>query len=120
MKFCQTFHEVFTKCLTNKGYVLLIVQGRKLFKAYNARQTEDSNQEILVVIRFIEDLGLNLEWYKYATSTGRRMPSGSEFARVAEENLPQQMHMSKLKGQYFGQHYGSSYALDDYIILAKK
>ena len=101
-------------------YVLLIVQGRKLFKAYNARQTEDSNQEIIVIIRFIEELGLNLEWYKYVTSTGRRTPSGSEFARFAEENLPHKMQMSKLKRHYLGQHYNSTYALDDYIILGKK
>ena len=120
LKSCKTFREVFTKCLINKGYVLLFVQGRKLFKAYNARQTEDSNHETLVVIRFIEELGLNLEWYKYVTSTGRRTPIGSEFARFAEENLPQQMQMSKLKRHYLGQHYNSTYALDDYIILAKK
>lgn len=121
LKFCKTFCEVFSKCLTPKGYVLIIVQGRKLFRAYNARPTEDSNQEIIVVIKFLEELGLNLEWYKYVTSTGKRTPSGSaEFGRFAKENLPQQMQMSKLKRQHLDQHYDSSYALDDYIILAKK
>lgn len=54
------------------------------------------------------------------SSTGRRTPSGSEFARFAKENLPQQMQMSNLKRQYIAQNDTTSYALDDYIILAKK
>ena len=102
------------------GFVMLIIQGRKLFKAYNAYQSEDSNQEKILVIRFVEDLGLKLEWYNYISSTGKRTSNRDEFGRFARENLPIQIYMSKLKRQYLDYKYDSHYALDDYVIVAKK
>lgn len=120
IKSYKIFEEVFSICLKNQGYVLLIVQGRKLFKAYNVRPSEDSNQEKTVVRRLVEDLGLNLEWYTYVTSTGRRTSMGSDFAKFAEENLPAQKHMVKLMRPYLGIKHVSNYALDDYVVLAKK
>ena len=116
----KIYKRFFINCLKSTGCVLLIIQGKKLFKAYNLRQTEDHNQENQVVKRFVKDLGLSLEWYKYITSTGKRTSIGSaEFAKFAEENLPVQEHMVKLKQQYLGIKHGSRYALDDYVILAK-
>lgn len=116
----KVFGEVFSLCLKTQGHVLLIVQGRKLFKAYNVRPSEDSDQEKTVVRRFVEELGLNLECYTYITSTGRRTSMGSDFAKFAEENLPVQKHMVKLMRHYLGIKHGAHYALDDYVILAKK
>lgn len=116
----KIYREVFSKSLKTQGYALLIVQGRKLFTAYNLRQSEDYSQEENLVRRFVEELGLNLEWYTYVTSTGKRMPMGSDFAKFAEENLPAQKHMLKLMQQYLGIKHSSRYALDDYVILAKK
>jgi hypothetical protein len=116
----KIYREVFSKSLKTQGYALLIVQGRKLFTAYNLRQSEDFSQEENLVRRFVEELGLNLEWYTYVTSTGKRMPMGSDFAKFAEENLPAQKHMLKLMQQYLGIKHSSRYALDDYVILAKK
>ena len=116
----KIYREVFSKSLKTQGYALLIVQGRKLFTTYNLRQSEDFIQEENLVRRFVEELGLNLEWYTYVTSTGKRMPMGSDFAKFAQENLPAQKHMLKLMQQYLGIKHSSRYALDDYIILAKK
>ena len=121
MKSYKIYAEVFSNCLTNKGYVLLIIQGRKLFKAYNMRPSEDGNQEATVVRRFVAELGLTIEWYKYISSTGKRTPTPSnEFAKFAEENLPPQNYMGVLMQQYLGIKYKSNYVLDDYVILAKK
>lgn len=116
----EIYKQVFSTCLATKGYALLIIQGGKLFQFYNIRPSEDIKQENSIVIKFVEELGLNLEWYTYVTSTGRRMSMKSEFAKFAKEHLPQQKQMLPLKQQYLGTRHCSHYALDDYIILAKK
>lgn len=116
-------HNIYNRFFQNNlelgGYVLLIVQGKKLFDAYNVRQGEDINQEQRLIEMFLEELGLRLEWYKYLTSTGERTPITS-FGRFARENLPTQKYMSFLKQQYLGQKYISNYVLDDYVVLAKR
>ena len=115
------YKEIFLTHLAPGGYVLLIVQGKKLFGAYDVRQSEDLNQEQSIIRRFLEELGLNLEWYKYLTSTGKRTSIwGAEFARLARENLFEQKYMSPLKQQYLGQNFKSNYVVDDYVILAKR
>ena len=111
----------FSTCLKQDGYVLLIVQGRKLFKLYNLPQTEDIAQELKLITQFLADLELNLEWYNYATSTGKRTPIKFElFAKFAKENLPTQKHMLNLAQKHLGIKHNLNYVLDDYIILAKK
>lgn len=88
---------------------------------YQTKQSEDHEQEKRLVKNFIDDLGLELVWYKYLTSTDLRTPLGGvEFIKYAKEKLPKQSHMISLLRQYFGQKYESNYVLDDYIILAKK
>ncbi|MFN6517829.1 MAG: photosystem II assembly protein [Nostoc sp. CreGUA01] len=117
----NTYRQIFNTSLKNQGYVLLIVQDKKLFKAYNAYQIEDQNQENQVVSKLINELGLELVWYKYLTSTGLRTPlGGKDFGNFAQERLPKQLHMSLILQQYFEQKYQSCYTLDDYVILAKK
>lgn len=117
----KIYKEVFSTCLRSQGYVLLIIQGRKLFKFYNIRQSEDGKHENNVLTRFIKELGLNLEWYTYVTSTGRRTPStSSDFTRFANDNLPAQKQMLPLMQEYLGIKHGLNYVLDDYVILAKK
>lgn len=116
----KVFRQMFFDSLKATGFVILIIQGRNLFKAYNAYQSEDSNQEKNLVIRFVEDLGLKLEWYNYISSTGKRTSNRDEFGRFARDNLPVQIYMSKLKRQYLDYKYDSHYALDDYVIVAKK
>ncbi|MCF2147413.1 photosystem II assembly protein [Desmonostoc muscorum LEGE 12446] len=115
------YRQIFNTSLKNQGYVLLIVQDKKLFKAYNAYQIEDQNQENQVVNKLIKELGLELVWYKYLTSTGLRTPlGGKDFGNFAQERLPKQLHMNLILQQYFDQKYQSCYTLDDYVILAKK
>ncbi len=117
----KVYRKIFSDSLKENGYVLIIVQGRRLFQAYSRNQTENQAQEEKLVKDFIEELGLKLEWYRYMTSTGKRIPlKGYEFARFASNNLPAQIHMSPLLRQYFEQKYDSNYVLDDYAILAKK
>ncbi|MEH2014382.1 photosystem II assembly protein [Nostoc sp.] len=117
----NTYKQIFTTSLKNSGYVLLIIQDKKLFKVYNVHQVENQEQEKNVVHKFLAELGLELIWYKYLTSTGSRKPSsGADFAKIAKEKLPKQLYMNLMLQQYFGQKYQSCYALDDYVILAKK
>lgn len=116
----QIYKEVFENYLKTKGYALLIIQGGKLFQFYNTRPSEDIKQENSIVRKFVEELGLNLEWYNYITSTGRRTPMKSGFAKFADENLPAQKQMLSLMQHYLGIKDGLNYALDDYVILAKK
>lgn len=113
------YNEIFTNCLKENGYVLLIIQDKKLFMHYGIRQSESQIQEEGVAIKFVEELGLNLVWYKYLTSTDRREQIPN-FARFAKENLASQKYMSSLLRQYFKLKYDLHYKLDDYVILAKK
>jgi hypothetical protein len=115
------YKKIFAHALKTNGHVLLVVQDKKLFRAFGTRQSEDKDQEKEVVNKFIEELDLELVWYKYLTSTGLRTPlTLSEFAKLAQEKLPHQFHISSLLKKYTMQKYDNSYTLDDYVILAKK
>ncbi|MEB3181863.1 MAG: photosystem II assembly protein, partial [Nostocaceae cyanobacterium] len=115
------YKQIISKNLKNQGYVLLIVQDKKLWKTYDCRQAEDLKQENNLVINLAAELGLKVVWYKYLNSTGSRIPlGGGNFAKFARENLPKQPHLTPLLQQYFGQKYVSHYSLDDYVILAQK
>lgn len=113
------YKKIFTKSLSSQGYVMLIIQDKKLFKAYNTYRVEDKEQEKNVVYKFVEELGLKLVWYKYLTSTGLRKGYTIDFAKFARENLPKQVYISSMLKKYFDQNYESNYTLDDYVILAK-
>ncbi|NER35023.1 MAG: photosystem II assembly protein [Oscillatoria sp. SIO1A7] len=116
----ETYRQIFENSLSPEGYVLLIVQGAKLFISYETDRKEDLRQEKDVIAQFLDELGLTLEWYKYIDSTGLRTPLGSEFGKFARESLPVQKSMSQLQRQYLGVKYNAHYAIDDYVILAKK
>lgn len=115
----QIYKEIFTNCLKGNGYVLLIIQDKKLFRFSGFRQGEDSGMETTVVKNFLEELGLHLVWYKYLTSRNRRQPI-SDFGKFARKNLACKKFMSPLLRQYFQLNYDSNYTLDDYVILAKR
>jgi len=116
----EVYQHIFRESLKDEGYVLIIVQGTKLFKAYNLTPSEDITKERNLVQKVVEEMGLKLVWYKYLTSTGQRVSLGGGFAKFAKENLPPQKHMSQLKRQYLGLNYDSNYTIDDYVILAKR
>ncbi|GAA6617819.1 photosystem II assembly protein [Scytonema sp. NUACC26] len=117
----STYNQIIYSNLKTEGYAILIIQDKKLFKAYQTKQSEDYEQEKSLVKKFTNELGLELVWYKYLTSTDLRTPlGGAEFIKYAKEKLPKQMHMFSLLQQHFGQKYESNYVLDDYMILAKK
>ncbi|MBD2663491.1 hypothetical protein B6N60_03384 [Richelia sinica FACHB-800] len=115
------YKQIFTQCLNDQGYVLLIVQDKKLFKICDAEPKEDKSQEKNLVENFLKNLGLELVWYKYLTSTGlRNILSSGDFAKFAQEKLPKQSKMSPILQKYTVQKYQTHYALDDYVILAKR
>ncbi|GAX35894.1 photosystem II assembly protein [Nodularia sp. NIES-3585] len=117
----RIYQEIITKSLNSQGYVLLVIQDKKLFHLYNSQQSENVEQEKNIVIQFVSDLGLKLVWYRYLTSTDSRPPiSTNKFAKFAQENLPKQLYMSPMMQKYLAQKYESCYTLDDYVILAQK
>ncbi|HBW56350.1 MAG TPA: photosystem II assembly protein [Oscillatoriales bacterium UBA8482] len=117
----SNFQYIFNRCLQPDGYVLFIVQDKKLFSAYNLRHRQDYHLEYSVIRSFIEEMGLKLVWYKYLTSTGtREQLSPSEFGKLAREKLPLQSYISPLCKDYFNLNYNSSYTIDDYMILAQQ
>ena len=115
----QIYRKIFQHNLQSESYVLLIVQGRKLFNLYDVSPTEDIAVERTTIAQFLQELGLQLEWYQYLTSTGKRTPLKS-FGKFARENLPSQHHLSNLRQKYLQEPYVAHYCLDDYVILAKR
>ncbi|WP_445630659.1 photosystem II assembly protein [Nostoc sp. DSM 114167] len=117
----NTYKQIFATSLKSSSYILLIVQDKKLFKIYDVHQVENQEQEKNVVEKFLAELGLELVWYRYLTSTGLRTPLPiAEFGKFAREKLPKQLYMSPILKKYLGQKHQLHYTLDDYIILAKK
>jgi hypothetical protein len=115
----QIYRKIFSESLADDGYVLIVVQGRRLFQAYGRPQTENQTQEENLIENFVEELGLKLDIYKYLASTGQRTHI-SGFRKFAEEKIPPKLYMSKLMRQYLNFNYDAHYLLDDYVILAKK
>ncbi len=115
----RIYKDIFINSLTDSGYILLIIQEKKLLKPYNIRQIESCEQELSVVKQFVDELGLKLVWYKYLSATGSRR-SNPDFAKFARENLAFQKFISPLFRQHFKLHYDLNYKLDDYVILAQK
>jgi hypothetical protein len=117
----NAYKQIFATSLKEQGYVLLILQNKKLFKIYDAYQVEDKEHERRLVNKLVAELGLELVWYQYLTSTdSRKSLKGTEFAKFAREKLPKQQQMSLMLQKYLGQSYQSHYTLDDYVILARK
>ena len=117
----RIYQEMIAKSLNPQGYVLLVIQDKKLFHLYKSQQSENVEQEKNIVIQFVSDLGLKLVWYRYLTSTDSRPPiSTNKFAKFVQENLPKQLYMSPMMQKYLSQKYNSNYTLDDYVILAQK
>ncbi|VEP18917.1 conserved hypothetical protein [Hyella patelloides LEGE 07179] len=116
----QIYRQIFHHNLQPEGYVLLIIQGRKLFNIYDILPTENMTEEEAMITMFLEELGLKLEWYKYLTSTGKRTPIEKGFSKFARENLPSQHHIGNLRKKYLQEFYVANYCIDDYVILAKK
>ncbi len=114
------YKEIFTNSLNAQGYVLLIIQDKKLFKAYDTIKVENREKEKTLISQFISEMGLELVWYRYLNSTASKTLSPAEFGKFAQERLPKQIHMSLILQKYFEQKYQTHYTLDDYVILAKK
>jgi len=118
-KSCEVYRQIFQESLRSGGYVVLILQIKRLFVFYKEQPQEDITKEKKLVAKLVEELDLKLEWYKYITSTGIR-ESKKDFLKYANKNLPPQKFMTSLQRKYLEQNYDSNYGLDDYIILAKR
>lgn len=115
----QIYQQIFKQNLSANGFVVLIIQGRKLFKLYNTQISEDREQEENVIHQFLDELGLSLEWYRLLSSTGQRIPLKKDFCQFASEVLPEQVYLSTLTQKYLKENWISNYCIDDYVILAK-
>ncbi len=115
----QIYRQIFDSNLSHDGRVLLIVQGKKLFRAYDCQMSEDVSIESQLIEMFVAELGLKLDWYKYLSSTGKRVAPRSGFYQYAKNNLFPQQYLDDLSKTYLKQHYSSHYAIDDYVILAR-
>ena len=115
----QAYRKIFQQSLKKDGYALIVVQGRKLFQVCEKRQIENQLEEEKVIQQFIHELGLQLVSYKYASSTGTRIPNKEKFKAMCKK-LPTQRYISQLSQKYLNRNFTLHYGLDDYIILAKK
>lgn len=115
----RIYRQIFKKNLSANGFVVLIIQGRKLFGLYNTSISEDIEKEQKVIQKFLDELGLNLEWYRFISSTGKRVPLKSNFGKFANEYLPKKVQISSMRKKYLKENWVSHYTIDDYIILAK-
>ncbi|HLO86148.1 MAG TPA: photosystem II assembly protein [Nostocaceae cyanobacterium] len=115
------YQQIFTESISHKGYVILIIQDKKLLKAYGVNKILNQEQQRNIVNKFINEMGLELIDFRYFRSTNpHQVLSSREFAKFADENLPKQQHIHFFNQQYFNQKYPSHYTLDDYVILARK
>ncbi|MEM1172680.1 MAG: photosystem II assembly protein [Cyanobacteria bacterium P01_H01_bin.35] len=115
----EVYRQIFQESLSSGGYVILIVQIKRFFGFNKIQPKEDIYQEKKLVEKLTKELGLNLEWYKYVTSTGIR-ESRKDFLKYANENLPPEKFITPLKRKYLKLNYDSNYVIDDYIIIAKR
>ena len=115
----QIYRQIFEQNLTRDGRVLLIVQGKKLFQAYDSQMSEDVTLESQLIQIFLKELGLKLDWYKYLSSTDRRIAQKSGFYQYAKNNLFPLQYLGDFNKTYLQQHYLPHYAIDDYVILAQ-
>lgn len=115
----RIYQQIFKQNLSADGSIVLIIQGRKLFGLYNTDINEDIDKEQKVIQEFLDELGLNLEWYRFISSTGKRIPLKENFGKFANEYLPKQFQLSSIKKKYLKENWVSHYTIDDYIILAK-
>ena len=115
----EVYKKIFAHTLKAQGYVLLIIQDKKLCMTFGIRQLEDKDQEKAIVNKFLTELDLDIIWYKHLTSTNSTI-SPHDFGKFANEKLAKQPKMTTLLKQYFGQKYDNCYTLDDYVILAKR
>lgn len=115
------YKNIFNTCLINSGYVLLIIQDKLLSKINGDNQISNVKQEENTIGRFLNNLELNLVWYKYLSSKNiRGSMLAKDFAIFARKNLPPQSFITPLLRQYTNQKYINNYTLDDYVILARK
>lgn len=111
------YRQIIRDRLAPNGIVMLIVQWSKI-----PGRTRDCSAETEreLLRRFVElDLGLELEWCRYVSSTGQRGKIDN-FAAFAREHCPPQPKISWVAHDYLDESHIRNYAIDDYIILARQ
>ena len=115
----EIYQQIFQQNLSYDGKVLLIIQGKKLFGAFDLSRSEDINLETELIQQFVSELGLKLNWYKYLSCTDKRINDKKQFYNFAKNNLPAQNYIKDFSKRYLDRPYFSHYAVDDYVILAQ-
>jgi hypothetical protein len=111
------YRQIIRDRLAPHGTVMLIIQWSKI-PGRSRDCSVETERELLR--RFVEqDLGLELEWCRYLTSTGQRGKL-DDFGAFAREHCPAQGNISGVAHDYLDANWVSHYAIDDYIILARQ
>ena len=92
----------------------------RLYKFYNSFPQENIQLENKAINDFVKSLGLQLIWYKYFTSTGKRTIERKNFGKFAKDNLSKQPHLSKIRKEYLNLNFVNHYGIDDFVILAER
>ncbi|UAJ73002.1 hypothetical protein IQE94_01200 [Synechocystis sp. PCC 7339] len=114
------YRSIFKQCLRSEGRVLLVVQGNKFYKMFDTYPDENIDKERYLIDTLLDSLGLQLIFYKYLTSTGKRTSSKENFKKFILGNLPEQPQMDKVKWEYLNYKNPSKYVIDDFVIYAER
>lgn len=101
----QIYQKIFQQNLNPDGKILLIIQNKKLFNFFDLAPTEDLNLEQQIITMFLQALGLKLQWYKYLSCTGSRIPHKQKFHQFAQQNLPPQKYLYGLTKTHLDRSY---------------
>lgn len=120
-EFKIAYQNIIEKHLSDRGFVVLIIQDKKLFKMYNTFPKEDIQNEKMIINGFLSEFNLTLVNYQYLTSTPcRESMKRREFGEFATKNLPEKLWMNSLLKKYLDQNFQAHFTLDDYVILARR
>ncbi|MGB3694059.1 MAG: hypothetical protein WA865_04995 [Spirulinaceae cyanobacterium] len=100
------YQQIWQASLAENGYILLIIDRESLGSNQDDFQEEVPETEDSLIINLLTELGLNLEWYKQISST--------------RDGLVEKQYLNPLKNQYLQEVVNPYYAVDDYIILARR
>ncbi len=111
------YKEIIHKSLADNGHVLLVINQQKLSDFYDLQPSEDTEQQENLIHAFVQELGLQLKWYRYLSSMVR---GEEDLQHFSAENLSSMTALNSLRQKYLEHAVDSNYVIDDYVILAQK
>jgi len=113
----RSYRQIIHDRLAPNGYVLLIIQGSQIWQTSQGCNLEAEHG---LIQHFVEgDLGLELEWCRYLSSTGQRGKIDNLYT-FQRQFCPPQHALSSIARTYFNYDQDLHYFVDSYLILAKQ